>query len=578
MELTLPTTQPEIVTGSENIIQSSEDHSKSGHRMSKDARQQNKITSSSFNTEAHVSSKGENISHASKNQTQSPVTRSKRKLETQSSPQSQIVGKHTMPKPDEKKIIGSTKPKRVDMKWENLPFCMQDKFEPTEKELPMPSKINSPLEYFMSFFPEEISDIIVEQTILYSTQVTQAKGGTAVTATKDDIADFIAIEILMGVVDMSCYLDYWSNSSRYDKIASLTSLEKRFIHFVNNDDENDDRYLNIRPLLDIIRERCLHLDHESRFSIDEMMIPYKGRKAGSGRQYLPSKQKKNNGDSISGIIYDFLPYGGDDTFRYRLFAGEEEQLFRLVHYLRNEFCIFSLGTIRTNRISRCDTIADDKSLKKKKAGSFCNVVSDEFKVSVVRWIDNKTVTLVCSYADAYRVSSAKKYCKDTSEGIDGACPYVVKEYNTHMGGVYWADMLIALYRTPLKTRRWHLEIFAQLLDICVTNPWLLMRRELQLRKMKHEMSLKAFRIQLFESLTLKKRVRGRPSKTTSNVQRIKTLMKPRPSDEVRLDMVGHFPMQALCVKVQTSVECTKCKLGFCMKEKSNCFVDFHTQN
>ncbi|KAJ8895093.1 hypothetical protein PR048_000418 [Dryococelus australis] len=356
-----------------------------------------------------------------------------------------------MPKPDEQ-IIGNTKPKRAHMKWENLPFRMQDRFETTEKVLPMPRKIKSPLEYFTSLFPQEIFDITVYQTNLYSTQVTQAKGRTAVTIMKDDIADFIVIEILMRVVDMPRYLDYWSNSLRHDKIASLMSLKKyqqirHFIHFVNND-ENCDRYFKIRHLLNIIRERWLQLDHE---------------KAGSRRQYLPTKHKKKwrfkafVRAGVSGIIYDFLPYESDDTFRNRLFTGEED-LFELgpkvviglcktipnpaasdvyfdnffttlplVHCLRNEFGIFILGTIRTNKILRCDTLADNKSLKK--------------------WVDNKTVSLVCSYADAYPVSSVKRYCKDTREKIDVACLYVVKKYNTHIGSVYLADMLIALYGT-----------------------------------------------------------------------------------------------------------------------------------
>ncbi|KAJ8869570.1 hypothetical protein PR048_028561 [Dryococelus australis] len=115
-----------------------------------------------------------------------------------------------------------------------------------------------------------------------------------------------------------------------------------------------------------------------------------------------------------------------------------------------------------------------------------------------------------------------------------------------MEGVDLTVMPIAPYRTPLKTSRWYLAIFAPPLDICVNNACLLMRREHQVRKMKHKMSLEDFRIQLFESVILKKSVRGRPSKTTSiaTIQRIKTPMKPRLSDEVRLDTVGHFPVFA----------------------------------
>ncbi|KAJ8887367.1 hypothetical protein PR048_013582 [Dryococelus australis] len=180
-----------------------------------------------------------------------------------------------------------------------------------------------------------------------------------------------------------------------------------------------------------------------------MMIPYKGRKSGSRRDYLPSKPKKWRFKvfvhaGVSRIIYDFLPYKSDDTFCDHLFTGEE--LFELcpklcvkqspnpatsvvyfhnffttlplVHYLRNEFGIFSLGNSRTNRIPHCDTLADEKSLKKKT------------RISVVRWVD-KTVALVYSYAYGYPVSSVNRYCKDTRENIDVACPYVVKKYNTH---------------------------------------------------------------------------------------------------------------------------------------------------
>ncbi|XP_063232710.1 piggyBac transposable element-derived protein 3-like isoform X3 [Bacillus rossius redtenbacheri] len=372
--------------------------------------QLNDSITTSFNNDAHETTKGGKCTHAPSNIMQSPVTRSKCKLEKQSPPLSQIIGKCM--KPNTTGTIKSpAKHAKLDIKWKNIPFRKQDKFEPTEKERPVPTKIKSPIEYFTSVFPEEIFNIMVEQTNLYSTQVTQVNGGSALVVTKDDITDFLAIEILMGVVDMPCYLDYWSNDLRNDKIASLMPLKKYqqiwcFIHFVNNDDASDDRYFKIRPLVKIIRERCLKLDHESRFSIDEMMIPYKGEKAGSRRQYLPSKPKKWGFKvfvraGVSGIIYDFLFYGGDDTFRNRPFTREEELFglgpkvvialcktipnpatsvvyfdnnyfttLSLVYYLRNELGIFSLGTIRANRIPRCKKLTDEKSIKKKKMRKF----------------------------------------------------------------------------------------------------------------------------------------------------------------------------------------------------------------
>lgn len=62
------------------------------------------------------------------------------------------------------------------------------------------------------------------------------------------------------------------------------------------------------------------VEEENAFSINKMVIPYKGIKAGSRRQYNPNKPSKWGFKNlvragVSGIIYDFLLYGGDDTFR-----------------------------------------------------------------------------------------------------------------------------------------------------------------------------------------------------------------------------------------------------------------------
>ena len=48
-----------------------------------------------------------------------------------------------------------------------------------------------------------------------------------------------------------------------------------------------------------------------------------------------------------------------------------------------------------------------------------------------------------------------------------------------MGGVDLADMLIALYKIPCKTKRWHQKIFWHLVDNAKVNAWLLYRRHYQ---------------------------------------------------------------------------------------------------
>lgn len=151
-----------------------------------------------------------------------------------------------------------------------------------------------------------------------------------------------------------------------------------------------------------------------------------------------------------------------------------------------------------------------------------------------------------------------------------------------MGGVDLADMLIALYRIDLKTRRWYLSIFAQIIDMCINNAWLLRRRGLQLKQIKsQDMSLKKFRIEIYNSLVSKNRSRGRPSNLASPSRVIKKPSAPRPAAEVHYDKFGHFPELTirgrckLCGKNQTFIQCVKCKLRLCLKQEKNCFLSFH---
>lgn len=97
------------------------------------------------------------------------------------------------------------------------------------------------------------------------------------------------------------------------------------------------------------------------------------------------------------------------------------------------------------------------------------MVCNKSRLAIVRWNDNKPVTLISSYVATEPVEKIKRYCKEAKGKVDVDCPQIVKEYNKHMGGMDLADMLISLYKTPFKTRRWYLGIFAQLVDICINN-------------------------------------------------------------------------------------------------------------
>lgn len=149
----------------------------------------------------------------------------------------------------------------------------------------------------------------------------------------------------------------------------------------------------------------------------------------------------------------------------------------LVYILRHECGIFSLGTIRANPFRGCqDLLPSDNQMKKKQRGYSTRVVCNTNKLAVVKRYDNKVVTLISSYIDSQPIETIKRFSKESRTKADVPCPQVVKQYNKNMGGVDLADMLISLYRTPFKSRRWYLGIFSQLIDMCINNAWIVNKK------------------------------------------------------------------------------------------------------
>lgn len=484
-----------------------------------------------------------------------------------------------------------------------------------------PQNIKTPLQYFKTFFSPDIVELIVDQTNLYSTQTFHKCVDTSI----DEMHDFLAIEILMGIVDMPAYTDYWAQETRYELIANIMPLKRyqairRSLHFVNNEELNDDRYFKVRPILDRVRRNCLTIESESRCSVDEMMIPYKGKKAGSRRQYMKNKPKKWGFKmfvrcGVSGIVYDFFPYGGNDTFRNHCFTEVENNMgfgakcvlalcstiqnkplsmvyfdnyftsLELITYLRSEFGILSLGTVRKDRLRDCP-LESDKKLKKDGRGSFDQRVDNDSHIVVVKWYDNKSVTLCSSYVASNPMTTIQRFSKEENRKIHIPCPQLIKHYNSHMGGVDLADMLIAIYRIRFKTHRWYMSIFSQIIDISINNAWLLYKRDSNIlqENPKTVIPLKQFRIKLAKSLLQADRVkRGRPSNEQLPLtsKKIKNPVKPRPQDDIRLDHLDHFPIYGAmgrcrnCKKGQTAIFCSKCNIRLCLVQNRNCFMDVH---
>jgi len=184
-----------------------------------------------------------------------------------------------------------------------------------------PDEVGTPITYFWQFFTRDMMQQIVEESNRYAVQ-----SGSSFRINMQRLETYIGILLWMGIVHMPRYRMYWSSSLRYNAIADYMSRNDfedtgRFIHFNDNTkiitDRKDPCYdplFKIRPLLDKLRQQCLLVAPEQQQSIDEQMIPFKGKN--KIRQYLPNKPKRWGFKVIAiccsrtGFTHDFTVYDG----------------------------------------------------------------------------------------------------------------------------------------------------------------------------------------------------------------------------------------------------------------------------
>ena len=132
--------------------------------------------------------------------------------------------------------------------------------------------------------------------------------------------------------------------------------------------------------------------------------------------------------------------------------------------------MLALGTVRISRLPGC-SLKTDEGLKKLGRGADDYTTEAGTNGMALKWYDNKPVYLVSSYKGRHPVETVKRWSVARRQYVELPRPEM-KEYNCHMGGVDLQDMLVALYRTNIRVKRYYLHIGFHLLDMCVLNVWL----------------------------------------------------------------------------------------------------------
>ena len=522
---------------------------------------------------------------------------------------------------------GKERAKKQSYRWRNrAPPPVDSTFMGAQFSLP-PQNFDeiTPFQFCKTFWDNDMTLKLVNETNLYSVQ----KSGTSIIVTKDEMEQFLGIQMMMGIVKMPRYQCYWDAETRYAPIADVMSRKRyekirRYLHANDNshqtaEENKGNRLYKVQPILCALRENCLKIEQEENQSVDEQIIPAKTKYSGI-RQYNPMKPHKWVFKNFvragqSGMIYDFFLYTGAQSADGRKCTAKDIVMKLCKHvkpfcnhkiFFDNWFCtidlcielksrgILSCATIRQNRLAGCP-LKSEAELKKEVRGSYSFQVDQNTGIVATRWYDNKCVQLISTFAGVEPSDKpVKRWDSSTKSYIDVQCPSVVIVYNSSMGGVDLVDMLIALYRTKIKTKRWYLILIFHAIDIAKVNAWLLYRRycnQLGILE-KKQMPLLTFVSKISDALIKAGKERssknpvGRPPKRKA--VEIETPKRGRapvtclPSPESRYDHIGHLPEYKakknkcrLCKIGYSRVYCQKCGICLCFNSNKNCFASFH---
>ena len=188
-----------------------------------------------------------------------------------------------------------------------------------------PDEEMTPFEYFKQMCRDEVIENFVEQSNLYCVQ----KTGRPLKTNKNEMEQFLGIHIMAGIVTMPSYRMYWADSTRFDPIVGVMSRNRfdtmrNYFHINDNDkmkardDPEYDKLFKVRPFVDSIKSSFREIEVEEYNSVDELIIPFKGRS--SLKQYVRNKPHKWGikvfaRAGSSGIVYDFEVYVGKGTVK-----------------------------------------------------------------------------------------------------------------------------------------------------------------------------------------------------------------------------------------------------------------------
>ena len=246
--------------------------------------------------------------------------------------------------------------------------------------------------------------------------------------------------------------------------------------------------------------------------------------------------------------------------------------------------VFTTATFRINRLKGCP-LASNKELKKKVRGSYDYQTDVNSGLHIVKWYDNKCIDLASTFSGVNATDSVKRWDSKVKNHKDVPLPDMISDCISSMGGVDSTDMLIALHRTEITTKKhWYLKLIFHMVHICKVNGWLLYRSFCDQQRIlkKTQKPLLTLITDLAHALQLsgKSKSVGRSRKRSLSPQ--PAVGKKAAIAKPVSDAVDHFPefgeKRERCrygLDGYNSVYCKKCSMVLCLRKNKSYFSEFH---
>ncbi|KAM3837991.1 piggyBac transposable element-derived protein 4-like [Diretmus argenteus] len=448
---------------------------------------------------------------------------------------------------------------------------------------------DKPADFLELFICDELLLLIVAQTNKYAEQCF---------AVLDDavLPEYSSVDVALETP----YFRKTMSRNRYQLIW-------RFLHFSDNREfDGSDRLHKVRLVLDLLLTKFREMYQPSQnISVDEGMLLWRGRLC--FRVYSPAKPIKYGiknyilCDSTNGYCYSMKPYCGtystlQDTvsflidglegFGYRLWMDNfynSESMCRLLLSLQ----MHSAGTLRVNR-------GEPPSIRQVTTRDLAvgeRVARHNDAVMVLAWRDKRIVRMISTFHQDEMITVEVRQ-KGHGERVPQRKPACVVQYNQHMSGVDRLDQKISYYPFVRKTAKWSSKSVAYLLQIAMSNAFILYRKRNPTTSCK---TLKNFTLSVVKSWTEACPPPAPPCPPPPLAADGQTPVHPRKrslSARLDVDFAGHVALQVEAgTKKTTYRKCAHCKGRGLRKETKyvcprcdhiplclySCYFEYHSQ-